>query len=66
MCDTKVKEKLLSSDYDPLLKSNYHPSENNELWVSLRGQYGVNPLKSDVSKKLYENIKLLSKLKEGI
>ena len=66
MCDTKVKEKLLSSDYDPHLKSNCHPSENNELWVSFRGQYGVNPLKSDVSKKLYENIKLLSKLKEGI
>lgn len=68
MCVTKEKEKekLLSSDYDPLLKSSYSPSEKDELWVSFRGQYGVNPLRSDVSKILYNNIKALCKLKENI
>lgn len=62
MCDKKKETKPLSSDYDPYLKSKYKPQKDNEIWISYRGQYGVNPLRTDVAKVLYNNIKAINKL----
>lgn len=50
MCDKKGETKPLSSDYDPYLMSTYEPKKDHEIWVSFRGQYGVNPLRADVAK----------------
>ncbi len=60
VCDKKNETKPLSSDYDPCLKSKYKPQKDNEIWISYRGQYGVNPLRTDVAKALYKNIKVIS------
>lgn len=62
MCDKKNETKPLSSDYDPYLKSTYKPKNEHEIWVSFRGQYGVNPLRADIAKALFRNIEALSKL----
>ncbi len=62
MCDKKGETKPLSSDYDPYLMSTYEPKKDHEIWVSFRGQYGVNPLRADVAKTLFRNIEALSKL----
>lgn len=62
MCDKKNETKPLSSDYDPYLKSKYKPQKDNEIWISYRGQYGANPLRTDVAKVLYNNIKAINKL----
>lgn len=59
MCDKQNETKPLSSDYDPYLKSTYEPKMTNEIWVSFRGQYGVNPLRADVAKTLLHNIKMI-------
>lgn len=61
MCDKKNEGKPLSSDFDPFLKSTYEPQKDHEVWVSFRGQYGVNPLRADVAKTLYCKIEELSK-----
>ncbi|GEM_PF-5092031 len=66
MCNKNKENRLLSAEYDQNLKSNYRPSEKDELWVSFRGQFGVNPLNSEVSKELFNNIKLLSKLQGNV
>lgn len=60
--DKKKEIAPLLSDFDPNLRSSYRPSKENEIWVSFRGQFGVNPLNSEVSKKIYSNINDISKL----
>ena len=60
--DKKKEIAPLLSDFDPNLRSSYRPSKKNEIWVSFRGQFGVNPLNTEVSKKIYSNINDISKL----
>ncbi len=64
MCDKKNEDKPLSSDFDPFLKSTYEPKKDHEVWVSFRGQYGVNSLRTDIAKMLFHNIEALSKLED--